>query len=67
MLGIVCAIEDQWNYTLTDRDIDVLQMYSESAGILGADFLAVIDRTSVGIFHNGDNDRIPFSVYSSQT
>lgn len=65
MLGIVCVIEDQWNYTLTDRDMDVIQMYSESAGILGADFLAIIDRTTPGIYHNGDNDRIPFSVFKT--
>jgi len=51
MIGIIIHLEDRWNYTQSDRDIDVLQMYQETVRAFNVDTLIIIDKTTEGIVH----------------
>ena len=64
MVGVVVHLEDRWNYTQSDRDMDVMQMYEESAKALGADLFVVIDKTTDGMIHRFPAD-IKYASYGS--
>lgn len=60
MIGVVVHLEDRWNYTQSDRDIDVMQMYQESIRALGADLLIIVDKTTEGMFHKLALDQVAY-------
>lgn len=51
MIGVVIHLEDRWNYTQSDRDIEIMQMYHESAKGLNVDLFIVIDATTEGMVY----------------
>jgi len=51
MIGIVIHLEDRWNYTQSDRDIEIMQMFHESAKGLNANLFIVIDKTTKGMVY----------------
>ena len=48
MIGVVIHLEDRWNYVQSDRDIEIMQMYHESAKAFNVNLFIVIDKTTEG-------------------
>jgi hypothetical protein len=65
MIGVVVHLEDRWNYTQSDRDIDVAQMYRETIKAFGADTFIIIDLTTEGLFYKHSDAAIAFASYKS--
>ena len=65
MIGVVIYLEDKWNYTQSDRDIDILQMYQETLAAFGVDKLFIIDKTTNGIVHRTFRLDLPQVIYKS--
>ncbi|PIU28728.1 hypothetical protein COT08_00580 [Candidatus Woesebacteria bacterium CG07_land_8_20_14_0_80_44_9] len=51
MIGVVIHLEDRWNYAQSDRDIEIMQMFHESAKGLNVDLFIVIDKTTEGMVY----------------
>lgn len=51
MVGVVIHLEDRWNYTQSDRDMDIMQMFQETVKGLGVDLFVIVDRTTDGMVH----------------
>jgi len=49
MVGVIIQLEDAWNYTQSDRDIEIMQMYHETAKGLNIDLFIIIDKTTKGM------------------
>ena len=65
MVGVVVHLEDKWNYTQSDRDIDILQMYEETVKALGVDTFIIIDKTTDGMVHNFGSIDITYAKYNT--
>ena len=65
MIGIVVHLEDRWNYTQSDRDIDVVQMYEETVKALNADTFIIVDKTTGGMLHNFESIDITYGKYGT--
>ena len=65
MIGVVIHIEDCWNYTQSDRDIDILQIYQETAKFLGADLFVIVDKTTEGVFSTSRRPDLEYATYNS--
>ena len=57
MIGIVICLEDRWNYTQSDRDIDIMQMYQETIKAFGVNLFLIVDKTTNGMVH-----KFPFDI-----
>jgi hypothetical protein len=64
MIGVVIHLEDRWNYVQSDRDIEIMQMYHESAKGLNANLFIVIDKTTDGMVYKLPTD-IKCEVYKT--
>lgn len=64
MIGVVIHLEDRWNYTQSDRDIEIMQMFHESAKGLNVNLFIVIDKTTDGIVYKLPTD-IKCEVYKT--
>ena len=65
MVGVVVHLEDKWNYTQSDRDIDILQMFEETVKALGVDTFIIIDKTTDGMVHNFGSIDITYAKYGT--
>lgn len=65
MIGIVIHLEDRWNYTYGDRDIDVLQMYEETVKAFGVDTFIIVDKTTGGMLHKFIGVDITYAKYKT--
>ena len=65
MIGVVVHLEDKWNYTQSDRDIDILQMFEETVKALGVDTFIIIDKTTEGMVHNFGSIDIAYAKYNT--
>lgn len=64
-VGVIVALEDSWNYTQSDRDIDIMQMYKETVKALNVDAFIIIDQTSSGMVHNHTDLDIKCETYKT--
>ena len=65
MIGVVVHLEDKWNYTQSDRDIDILQMFEETVKALGVDTFIIIDKTTEGMVHKFIGVDITYAKYKT--
>ena len=65
MIGVVVHLEDKWNCTQSDRDIDILQMFEETVKALGVDTFIIIDKTTDGMVHNFGSIDITYAKYNT--
>jgi hypothetical protein len=51
MIAVLFHLEDHWNYTQSDRDIDILQMYDETLRAFEVNLMLLVDKTTEGNVH----------------
>jgi len=64
-VGVVVHLDDYWNYTQSDRDIDIMQLYTETIKALNADIFIIIDQTEKGMVHKHNSLDIKCETYKS--
>lgn len=64
-IGVIVFLNDSWNYTQSDRDIDIMQMYKETVKGLNANIFIIIDNTTSGMVHRHSDLELKCETYKT--